>query len=60
MTSLRFDPDSTSKTLNLFLLWFNERYGFENLAIKGTHKKVIRKSRAFLCLVKLHILFLNL
>ena len=60
MTSLLFDPDSTSKILNLFLLWFNERYGSKNFAIKETHKKVIRKSRAFLCLVKLHILFLNL
>ena len=31
MTSLRFDPGSTSKTLNLFLLRFNERSGFQNL-----------------------------
>ena len=31
MTSSLFDPDSTSKTLNLFLLWFNERSESENL-----------------------------
>ena len=33
MTSLRFDPDSTSKTLNLSLLQFNERSGSENLTV---------------------------
>ena len=32
MTSSQFDPGSTSKTLNLSLLRFNERSGFENLA----------------------------
>ena len=32
MTSSRFDPGSTSKTLNLSLLRFNERSGSENLA----------------------------
>ena len=32
MTSSRFDPDSTSKTLNLFFLRFNEQSGSENLA----------------------------
>ena len=31
MMSSRFDLGSISKTLNLFLLWFNERSGFENL-----------------------------
>ena len=31
MTSSRFDPSSTSKTLNLFLLQFNERSRSENL-----------------------------
>ena len=31
MTSLRFNPDSTSKTLNLSLLRFNERSEFQNL-----------------------------
>ena len=30
MTSSRFDLGSTSKTLNLSLLRFNERYGFQN------------------------------
>ena len=32
MTSSRFDLGSTSKTLNLSLLRFNERSGSENLA----------------------------
>ena len=31
MMSSRFDPGSTSKTLNLFLLRFNERSRSENL-----------------------------
>ena len=31
MTSSRFDPGSTSKTLNLSLLQFNERSESENL-----------------------------
>ena len=31
MTSSRFNPDSTSKTLNLSLLRFNKRSGSENL-----------------------------
>ena len=35
MMSSRFDPGSTSKTLNLSLLRFNERSGFENLNNKG-------------------------
>ena len=30
MTSSWFDPGSTSKTLNLSLLRFNERSGFQN------------------------------
>ena len=32
MTSSWFDPGSTSKTLNLFFLRFNEQSGSENLA----------------------------
>ena len=32
MTSSRFDLDPTSKTLNLFLLWFFEWSGFQNHA----------------------------
>ena len=41
MTSSRFDPGSTSKTLNLSLLRFNKRSGSENLApvyCSRTHK----------------------
>ena len=34
MTSSRFDSSSTSKTLNLSLLLFNERSGSENLGSK--------------------------
>ena len=34
MTLSRFDPGSTSKTLNLSLLRFNERSGSENLDIE--------------------------
>ena len=37
MTSSWFDLDSTSKTLNLSLLWFNKRSGFENLAGQVHH-----------------------
>ena len=33
MTSLRFYPGSTSKTLNLSLLRFNERSGSKNLDV---------------------------
>ena len=36
MTSLRFDLDSTSKTLNLSLLRFNEQSGSENLGNNTT------------------------
>ena len=32
ITSSLFDPGSTSKTLNLFFLRFNEQSGSENLA----------------------------
>ena len=32
MTSSQFDLGLTSKTLNLFLLWFFERFGFQNHA----------------------------
>ena len=32
MTSSRFDLDLTSKPLNLSFLWFNERFGSENIA----------------------------
>ena len=31
MTSSRFNLDSTSKTLNLSFLQFNERFGFQNI-----------------------------
>ena len=34
MTSSRFDPGSTSKTLNLSLLWFNEWSRSENLDVR--------------------------
>ena len=36
MTSSRFDLGSTSKTLNLSLLRFNERSGSENLGLDET------------------------
>ena len=32
MTSSQFDLDLTSKPLNLSFLWFNERFGSENIA----------------------------
>ena len=35
MTSSWFDLGSTSKTLNLSLLWFNEWFGSENLGYDG-------------------------
>ena len=37
MKSSRFDPGSTSKTLNLSLLWFNEWSGSENLAYRVSY-----------------------
>ena len=37
MTSSRFDLDSTSKTLNLSLLRFNERSGSENFIYKSAY-----------------------
>ena len=39
MMSSRFDPGSTSKILNLSLLRFNERFGFENLG--GEHLNLL-------------------
>ena len=42
MTSSRFDLDSTSKTLNLFFLRFNERSGSENLA-KNTNTSDLQR-----------------
>ena len=33
MTSSQFDLGLTLKTLNLYLLRFNERFGFENLGL---------------------------
>ena len=44
MTPSRFNLGSTSKTLNLFLLRFNEQSGFENLAREVTC--IINKWRA--------------
>ena len=35
MVRSRFDLGSTSKTLNLSLLWFNERSGSENIGINS-------------------------
>ena len=37
MTSSQFDLGSTSKTLNLSLLRFNERSGFQNLVQQFDH-----------------------
>ena len=34
MMSSQFDPGSTSKTLNISLLRFNERSGFQNLGVE--------------------------
>ena len=45
MTSSRFDPSSTSKTLNLFLLRFNERSGSENLVHKVKKKPNKNKNK---------------
>ena len=38
MTSSRFDPDSTSKTLNISLLRFNEWFRSKNLVHKENMK----------------------
>ena len=43
MTSSRFDLGSTSKTLNLSLLRFNERSGSENLVCE--EGKIILKNQ---------------
>ena len=40
MTSCWFDPSSTSKTLNLSLLRFNERSDYKNLANNNCMDKV--------------------
>ena len=55
MTSSRFDPDSTSKTLNLSLLRFNERSGSENLAYESRNYRFkIVVSSVRVCLVSRH------
>ena len=46
MMSSWFDLGSTSKTLNLFLLWFNEWFGSENLAYVAN--KIEKLHRDFL------------
>ena len=43
MTSSRFDLGSTSKTLNLSFLGFNERSGFENLDFRPCEIKLLKK-----------------
>ena len=55
MTSSRFDPDSTSKTLNLSLLRFNERSGSENLTYESRNYRFkIVVSSVRVCLVSRH------
>ena len=45
MTSSRFDPSSTSKTLNLSFLRFNEQFESENLDFRPCEIKLFKKKK---------------